>query len=256
MILDKGKYYLYRHIRLDKNEPFYIGIGTKPINYKSHKVEYARSYATTSRSSFWFNIVNKIDYRVEILLESDDYQFILKKEIEFIKLYGRFDLGKGPLVNLTDGGEGTKGISEEKRKNLSRFLKERDRTYSFKTVLIFNLKLELICKCPNSKAASFYIFGKKDFYKKISTNCRLGFKTNKLYYVIKEEDYILGNINFKTKRKKVKGSKGNSKSFIYNGKFYKTKTELYLELNIKRKPFEKLFNDLLKNKTIIWKIKK
>lgn len=27
-----GKHYLYRHIRLDKNEPFYIGIGTK---YKS-----------------------------------------------------------------------------------------------------------------------------------------------------------------------------------------------------------------------------
>lgn len=24
MIADDGKYYLYRHIRLDKNEPFYI----------------------------------------------------------------------------------------------------------------------------------------------------------------------------------------------------------------------------------------
>ena len=29
MIVENGKYYLYRHIRLDKNEPFYIGIGTK-----------------------------------------------------------------------------------------------------------------------------------------------------------------------------------------------------------------------------------
>ena len=29
MIDNYGKYYLYRHIRLDKNEPFYIGIGTK-----------------------------------------------------------------------------------------------------------------------------------------------------------------------------------------------------------------------------------
>lgn len=25
MIVDIGKYFLYRHIRLDKNEPFYIG---------------------------------------------------------------------------------------------------------------------------------------------------------------------------------------------------------------------------------------
>ena len=24
-----GNHYLYRHIRVDKNEPFYIGIGTK-----------------------------------------------------------------------------------------------------------------------------------------------------------------------------------------------------------------------------------
>ena len=30
MIVDNGKYYLYRHIRLDINEPFYIG--TKKIN--------------------------------------------------------------------------------------------------------------------------------------------------------------------------------------------------------------------------------
>lgn len=25
MVVDNGKYFLYRHIRLDKNEPFYIG---------------------------------------------------------------------------------------------------------------------------------------------------------------------------------------------------------------------------------------
>lgn len=29
MIVEDGKYYLYRHIRNDKNEPFYIGVGTK-----------------------------------------------------------------------------------------------------------------------------------------------------------------------------------------------------------------------------------
>lgn len=29
MIVSNGKYYLYRHIRLDTNEVFYVGIGTK-----------------------------------------------------------------------------------------------------------------------------------------------------------------------------------------------------------------------------------
>jgi len=29
MIVDSGKYFLYRHIRLDKNEPFYIGVATE-----------------------------------------------------------------------------------------------------------------------------------------------------------------------------------------------------------------------------------
>ena len=38
-------HYLYRHIRLDKNEPFYIGIGTKKENTKfnSIKSEYSRA---------------------------------------------------------------------------------------------------------------------------------------------------------------------------------------------------------------------
>jgi len=90
---------LYRHIRTDKNEPFYIGIGS---NIK-------RAYSKSGRSIFWERIVAKTDYEVEILLESDDYEFIKQKEIEFIALYGRRDLGKGTLVNLTDGGEGMLG---------------------------------------------------------------------------------------------------------------------------------------------------
>lgn len=112
MIKNEGKHYLYRHIRLDKNEPFYIGIGTK----QKHS-DYPRANFTTNRKTSWKNITNKTDYEIEILLESDDYEFIKQKEIEFIALYGRRDLGKGTLVNHTDGGEGTKGWipSEETR---------------------------------------------------------------------------------------------------------------------------------------------
>lgn len=108
-ILSEGIHYLYRHIRLDTNEVFYVGIGTKLSN-KTFKSSYNRAFSKSGRSKHWNNITNKVDYKIEILLESDNYSFILRKEIEFIALYGRRDLGKGTLINLTDGGEGTPGV--------------------------------------------------------------------------------------------------------------------------------------------------
>ena len=103
------RYYLYRHIRLDKNIPFYIGIGTKPINvkFKSLKREFWRAYSKSHRNKFWKNITNKTKYEIEILYEDNNFEIIKEKEKEFIKLYGRKDLKKGELCNLTDGGEGT-----------------------------------------------------------------------------------------------------------------------------------------------------
>jgi len=103
MIVDNGKYYLYRHIRLDKNEPFYIGIGTKSFRSSKDLGIYFRAYNKVNRTQFWKNIINKTSYVVEILLESNDYNFICNKEIEFIKLYGRLDLKLGPLVNMRNG---------------------------------------------------------------------------------------------------------------------------------------------------------
>lgn len=120
MIENIGKHYLYRHIRLDTGEPFYIGIGTKAILHNTIKSEYSRAYSKSRRAVFWKKVVNKSGYEVEILLESDDYDFIKQKEIEFIALYGRVNLKTGILCNLTDGGEGTKGVvvSKETKKLL------------------------------------------------------------------------------------------------------------------------------------------
>lgn len=87
---------VYRHIRLDKNEPFYIGIG-KTIN---------RAYSHRDRNIYWKRIVEHTDYEVEIIFEDISWDDACKKEIEFIKLYGRKDLHEGTLVNMTDGGEG------------------------------------------------------------------------------------------------------------------------------------------------------
>lgn len=113
MIVDNGKYYLYRHVRLDKNEPFYIGVGKK-LNHisKSCKSMYWRANSTANRNVIWNRIASKTEYAIEILLESNDREFIHKKESEFIKLYGRIDLGTGGLSNFTDGGEGLTNATE------------------------------------------------------------------------------------------------------------------------------------------------
>ncbi len=113
----EGKYYLYRHIRLDKNEPFYIGIGTKAKKGNP----YYRSILDKGRNSIWNKITNKTTYQTEIILESNDYEFIKTKEKEFISLYGRIDSKTGILSNMTSGGEGIKDIiyTAERKKKLS-----------------------------------------------------------------------------------------------------------------------------------------
>lgn len=90
---------VYRHIRKDKNEPFYIGIG------KSED----RAYSIKSRNRYWKSIVAVTDYEVEVLFEGLSWEEAQKKEQEFIALHGRKDLGLGPLVNMTDGGDGALG---------------------------------------------------------------------------------------------------------------------------------------------------
>lgn len=116
--------YVYRHIRLDKNEPFYIGIG------KEDDGKYVRAYQKSSsrgNSVIWKRIAKKTDYKVEILLDNLEWKEAGAKEIEFIKLYGRIDRGTGTLANLTDGGDGNLGLvhSEEALKKISEASKGR-----------------------------------------------------------------------------------------------------------------------------------
>lgn len=98
---------------MDKNEPFYVGIGTKRSNKKNNEISaYYRAFTLDSRNNYWNNIVAQSKYEVDILLESDSKSFILKKEEEFIEIYGRKDLGSGTLVNLNDGGGKSRNMSQ------------------------------------------------------------------------------------------------------------------------------------------------
>lgn len=102
MILEDGKYYLYRHIRLDKDEPFYIGVGTKSKYGNLYKR--ATDSSPKKRNFMWLGVFNKTTIEVDILMESNDLDFISKKEEEFISLYGRKCNNDGPLVNIEKGG--------------------------------------------------------------------------------------------------------------------------------------------------------
>ena len=95
----ENNWYVYKHIRLDKNEPFYIGIGNKK--------NYARAYQNNPvrRNEIWNNIFNKTKILIEIVYSNLDKGEASKREQELIKLYGRKNLNTGTLCNLTDGGD-------------------------------------------------------------------------------------------------------------------------------------------------------
>jgi hypothetical protein len=104
--------YLYRHIRLDKNQPFYIGIGSDST--------YKRANSSKNRNKHWINIVKKASYNVEIVLDNLTWEEACIKEREFIQLYGRQDCNSGILCNYTDGGEGVLGliVSDETKEKM------------------------------------------------------------------------------------------------------------------------------------------
>ena len=102
-----GKHYLYGHFRLDTNDFFYIGVGTK----YNHSKDYTRAKARgKQRNYIWRGIVKKCEYKVIILFESDDYNLVKKKEIELISKYGQLIKKNGALCNLTNGGDGLLGV--------------------------------------------------------------------------------------------------------------------------------------------------
>jgi len=99
--------YVYKHIRKDTSEVFYIGIG------KTKK----RMISNNARNNHWKNIVNKVGFEYKIIEDNLSWTDACELEKQLITEYGRYDLGLGPLVNMTDGGDGTNGIIYTKERN-------------------------------------------------------------------------------------------------------------------------------------------
>lgn len=101
-------------------EPFYVGKGCGKRKH-THLSENENNTA----NRYKFNKIQKIiretgNDPIVLLNEFDLYeQDAFKLEIKLIALIGRNDLKKGPLTNLTDGGEGPSNPSAERRRKMS-----------------------------------------------------------------------------------------------------------------------------------------
>lgn len=107
------KYYVYQHIREDKNEIFYIGIGTKS-KQDIRCNTYSRAYSKHIDNNIWLKIVAKTNWKFEILFESDNRKEVEQMEIKLIAKYGRKCDNTGCLANLTLGGEKNLGYKHSK----------------------------------------------------------------------------------------------------------------------------------------------
>lgn len=91
---------VYRHWRKDKNEVFYVGIGKNE----------SRAFDFLRRNKVWKGIKKRTDVDVEIVARDLTWVDACELEKLMIQEYGRFDLGTGRLVNMTDGGDGAFGL--------------------------------------------------------------------------------------------------------------------------------------------------
>lgn len=110
---------IYLHKKKGTDEVFYVGMGNE-----------LRSRCKQGRSDWWWRVVNKYGYDIDIVITGLSWEEAIEKEIETIALYGRKDKGLGSLVNHTDGGEGGYGMRftdemiERRRKNMKNLWKQ------------------------------------------------------------------------------------------------------------------------------------
>jgi len=140
MKLPLNIYVLYTHIRKSDGRIFYIGIGDKNRPYQKH-----------GRNRYWHFIVNKDEYEVKILVENITWERACELEKNMITFYGRRDKGLGPLVNMTDGGDGACGVIPSKETIQKRVEKTQ------KPILVYNFIGELLYTFESTKKASEHL---------------------------------------------------------------------------------------------------
>lgn len=115
-------HYVYIYLRKDRPgrytygpvtflyEPFYVGKGTR-TRYKPADHLYSNNTNLVLKRLIRKLGEDLVYFMIETKLSDAE---AIEKEKHYISLIGRKDLAKGPLINRTIGGEGTKGIIQSK----------------------------------------------------------------------------------------------------------------------------------------------
>ena len=93
-------FYVYLHRKATTGQVFYVGKGAG---------RRAWEHGEARRGTLWQRTARKHGLIVEIAADGLQEWYAHEMECELIALHGRRDSGCGPLVNMTDGGEGTSG---------------------------------------------------------------------------------------------------------------------------------------------------
>ncbi len=107
-------------------EPFYVGKGS------GKRIKQTLKYI--KNNPYKKNKINKIlETHTPLVIKIRDGLTLEKScelEIELIKKIGKYNLGNGPLTNITDGGEGVPGLKQSKEHVEKRLLSVIGRKHS------------------------------------------------------------------------------------------------------------------------------
>jgi hypothetical protein len=146
--------YLYRDPSRN-NEPIYVGKGKGQRAFVHLKRRDVHPF--TQRLQMMAK--NAVKPVIEFLVKDCDEELALLCEVEAIDKFGRKDLGKGTLLNLTDGGEDVINLSVTTRQRMSSIAKSRENLPETKKV---------------RSDAAFERWQNPDFKKATSEKMRLG----------------------------------------------------------------------------------
>lgn len=196
-------YCVYKHRRKDNGQVFYIGIGKSK-----------RPYEKKDRNNYWHNTVNKYGYYVDVIIDCLCWEDACNWEIYLIGIYGRKDLGRGQLVNMTDGGDGRHGAiaSYETRVKIS--------------------MAHIGKRKPNTSIAmKLRVKDKHPLYKKYggdhtSAEPIVNMLTGEIVFLSAKDAANELNINYSTLKAKLQGINKNNLGLVYLKKFETNKINL------------------------------
>lgn len=170
--LNKGKYSYPNGLSFDY-EPFYVGVGVNN-RYKMHIYE-----SNLKKSTKKVSTIKEIKSSGQLPIIKKIYENLTPDEatsleIDIIKNIGRLDLNKGPLTNLTNGGDSV-GY-KHKRGDLLKL---------FTPILCYNKNMEFIKEYPSISEASEELNIKRS---NISQCCRHLIKISHNKYVFRYKD--------------------------------------------------------------------